>query len=112
MALANYTGLQDAVAAWLARADLTANIPDFITLCHNKLMRTLRVREMETINSAFTIGAETVAVPTDWLETRKIYVTSSTPRYDLQYVSPDKIVEWNANADTGPPRFFTTVGGK
>jgi len=111
MALATYSDLETAVAAWLARADLTTNIPDFIALCHNKLMRVLRVREMENINSSFTIGAETVAVPTDWLETRKIYVTSSKPRYDLQYVSPDKSVEWNSTADSGPPRFFTVVGG-
>src|SRR5690242_9058390 len=111
MALANYSDLETAVAAWLARSDLTSNIPDFIRLCHNKLMRVLRVREMETINSAFTINAETVAVPTDWLETRKIYVTSSSPRVDLQYISPDKIVEWNAPASSGTPRFFTVIGG-
>jgi len=112
MALANYANLKTAVGTWLSRSDQTANIPDFIALCHHKLMRVLRVREMETINSAFTIAAETVAVPTDWLETRKIYVTSSSPRYDLQYVSPDKIVEWNADAGTGVPRFFTVVGGE
>lgn len=111
MALATYSDLETAVAAWLARSDLTTNIPDFIRLCHNKLMRVLRVREMETINAAFTINAETVAVPTDWLETRKIYVTSSSPRVDLQYISPDKIVEWNAPASSGTPRFYTVVGG-
>ena len=111
MALATYSDLKTAVATWLARSDLTSQIPDFITICHDKLMRTLRVREMETMNTSFTIGAETVAVPTDWLETRKIYVTSSNPRYDLQYISPDKIVEWNASAATGVPKFFTVVGG-
>ena len=112
MALATYSDLKTAVATWLSRADLTSQIPDFITLCHNKLMRVLRVREMETINSTFTVGAETADVPSDWLETRKIYVTSSSPRRDLQYVSPDKIVEYNADAATGAPRFFTVVGGK
>lgn len=112
MALGTYSDLKSAVATWLSRADLTTQIPDFITLCHNKLMRELRVREMETIDSAFSINAETVDVPTRWLETRKIYVTSSSPRYDLQYVSPDKIVEWNPSASSGPPKFFTVVGGK
>lgn len=112
MALATYSDLKTAVATWLSRADLTSNIPDFITLAHNKLMRVLRVREMETIDTAFSINAETVSVPALWLETRKIYVTSSSPRYDLQYVSPDKIVEWNKDAGTGVPRFFTVVGGK
>ena len=112
MALATYSDLKTAVATWLSRGDQTVNIPDFIALAHHKLMRVLRVREMETINSAFTVAAETADVPTDWLETRKIYVTSSSPRYDLQYVSPDKIVEYNADAATGAPRFFTVVGGK
>lgn len=112
MALATYSDLKSSVATWLSRADLTTQIPDFIALCHNKLMRVLRVREMETINTSFTVGAETSDVPTDWLETRKIYVTAGGGRYDLQYVSADKIVEFNPSASTAPPKFFTVVGGK
>ena len=32
MAITNYTQLQSSIASWLLRDDLTAVIPDFITL--------------------------------------------------------------------------------
>lgn len=44
-----YGGLQTAVGDWLARADLTSNIPDFITLFEAEANRTLRTHQMETV---------------------------------------------------------------
>jgi len=44
-----YSGLQTAVGDWLARSDLSSNIPDFITLFEAEANRTLRTRQMETI---------------------------------------------------------------
>ena len=111
MALATYANLKTAIGTWLSRVDQTSNIPDFITLCHDKLMRTLRTREMETIDAALSIGAESVNIPSLWLETRTIYVTSSSPRVQLQYISSEKMVEWFADGSTGIPKFFTVVGG-
>lgn len=111
MALANYANLKTAVATWLSRADQTSNIPDFITLAHDKLMRTLRTREMETIDTALSISAETVAVPATWLETRFIYITSTNPRYQLQFKTPEQLIEGNSDAATGIPKYFSVVGG-
>ena len=44
-----YSGLQTAIADWMARADLTSNTPDFITLFETEANRTLRTRQMETV---------------------------------------------------------------
>ena len=44
-----YNSLQTAVGDWLARGDLTTNIPDFITLFEAEANRTLRTRQMETV---------------------------------------------------------------
>jgi hypothetical protein len=37
MGITNYSELQTAVAKWLHRTDLTAQLPDFITIAENKL---------------------------------------------------------------------------
>ena len=44
MAFTTYSDLKTSVANYLNREDLTAVIPDFITLTHNRLNRDLRVR--------------------------------------------------------------------
>ena len=104
MALATYANLKAAVAAWLSRADQTTNIVDFITLAHDKLMRTLRTREMETIDTAMSISAETNTVPTLWLETRNIVITSTAPRYELAFVTPEQLITKNSSAATSHRR--------
>ena len=48
MALSNYSELQTAVANWLDRDDLTAQIPDFITLAEAFMSDDLRLRSMIT----------------------------------------------------------------
>ena len=42
-----YSALQTAVGDWLARPDLSSNIPDFIMLFETEANRTLRTRNME-----------------------------------------------------------------
>lgn len=111
MSFADYGALKTAVATWLGRSDQSTQIVDCITMTHDKLMRVLRTREMETVDAGVTVSAETKALPSTWLETRKIYVTSASPRVDLQYVSFDKLADLNRNNDTGVPRYFTVVGG-
>ena len=46
MAITNYTQLQSSIASWLLRDDLTAVIPDFITLAEAQFNREIRNRKM------------------------------------------------------------------
>ena len=43
MSFTSYSDLQDAIAGYLARSDLTTQIPDFIRLCEVRLRRDLRL---------------------------------------------------------------------
>lgn len=67
MALDTYANLQAAIATWLMRDDLTANIPDFITLCEARISRRIRVREMVT-STTLVAGA----LPTDYIEALRV----------------------------------------
>lgn len=110
MAITTYAELQTAIANWLHRADLTSIIPDFITLGEKKINRRLRVREMETESSVtLSAGTRTASLPTDYMETRRIYLDSS-PIRDLEYVTPNDYWDRYFSTDTGKPVAYTVEG--
>jgi hypothetical protein len=75
MAFTNYTDLKASVADYLARTDLTTQIPDFITLAENRLRRDLRLRQMiKVVTTATAAGDSTVALPNDFLEMRYMHI--------------------------------------
>lgn len=67
MALDTYAGLKASVAAWLMRDDLTAAIPDFISLAESDMNSRLRLRSMLK-RATTTIGGDGYeTLPTDFL---------------------------------------------
>lgn len=111
MAIATYSDLQSSVASWLNRSDLTALIPDFITLAENKLNGDLEnVRSMETKTTLTTTnGVATVALPTDLLEMKRLTLVGSYS-IPMKYLSPDELVADYSDNQTGKPVVFTVSG--
>jgi hypothetical protein len=75
MSITTYSELQDSVAGWMHRTDLTFYIPDFITLAEAKFNRKLRVRQQETDFTGTPTSYE-IAIPSDFLSFRKLWRTS------------------------------------
>lgn len=111
MALSNFTELKAAVATWLARSDLTSDIPDFILEAEEDFNNTLRVLQMET-RANFSITGEYVTVPNDFLEFRSGYIDGS-PRRPMAYLSPDLQTGANgpSNPRSGGKVYFSMAGG-
>lgn len=87
MAFSDYAGLKAAVADYLNRTDLTAQIPDFIGLAEVWMMRKLRLRLLEadaTISLAG--GARTSSLPTDYREPLNLWWNSDVDRRPLRFV--------------------------
>jgi hypothetical protein len=103
MTIATYADLQTAVAGWLHRADLTSNIPDFVTLADNRISNDLRVRQMET-TQASTIASGVISVPTNYIELRDAYISSTTPYSNLDRKNANWIYDhYPYRASTGLP---------
>ena len=102
MALSTYTELKAAVASWLARADLTSTIPDFITLAEAKLNRTLRTRQME--QRSYATAAEYMALPTNFWEMRSIQI-NGTPQYTLEQRAPFEMDALDDGVSGRPSRY-------
>ena len=105
MSFSTYDDLKSQIASWLARDDLTDNIPDFITLFEATAARRLRVRLMEEVTT-LTPSSGVVALPSDYLQWRSVTWTGD-PVTDLSYVHPSLLPPDEA----GVPRCFTIQGG-
>jgi hypothetical protein len=107
MALATYTDLQTQIANFLARDDLTAYIPDFITLFECAAARKLKVRLQES-TTTLTPTSGVATLPTDYLGYRRVTWTG-TPIHELNYVAPP-IYSNDLNVTAGIPINFTIEG--
>ena len=112
MSLATYSDLKTTVANYLARTDLTTQIPDFIRFAELRLRRELRIRQMlKSVTTTTTGGDPTVALPSDFLETRDFYV-STNPIQPLTYASP-AIFSRNTNTtQSGKPLNYTILASE
>ena len=109
MSFTSYADLQTAIAGYLARSDLTTQIPDFIRLAETRLRRDLRIRQMlKSVTTATVAADSTVELPSDFLEVRD-FVIVGNPVQPLNYYSPSA---FNRNARTwesGKPLDYTVL---
>ena len=106
MAIATYTDLQTSIANFLARSDLTAQIPDFIALAEATMSRELETRSQEKRATANTVsGNEYLSLPTDLREVREVKLNTA-PLTVLRYYSPVALDEQYASEGGGKPKGY------
>ena len=109
MAITTYAGLQTTVANYLARTDLTSQIPDFIRLAETRLRRELRIRQMlKSATTQTTGGDATVALPSDFLEVRDLIVVANPVR-PISYMSPSVFSRNARVTESGYPIDYTIL---
>jgi hypothetical protein len=102
-----YDGLKASVADWLNRADLTAQIPDFIALAEARFNRDLRLNSMLQRDTTVATS-DYVALPLDWLEHVSIAVVNDGTVYKpLTYVSNEEFNRLRLQNLTGTFRYYT-----
>src|SRR5690348_14504070 len=105
-----YSGLQNSLASWLHRSDLTATIPDLITLADNRINNDLRHRAMET-SQASTIASGVIAVPSNYIELKDAYISSTSPYVNLDRKTANWIYDKYPNrVSDNTPRFIAREG--
>jgi hypothetical protein len=109
MTIATYSDLQAAVGSWIARSDLSSNIPDFIALFESVANRRLRLRRQES-TATLAPSAGVAALPADYLAWRRLTWTGQFPR-ELEYVHPSYLHALYPTRPAGAPRLFTIEGG-
>lgn len=112
MAISNYSELKTSIANFLARTDLTDQIPNFILLAEARLSRDLETRGQEKrAQSALTTGDEFLTLPTDMREVRFIKLLTS-PSTVLEYKSPHVLDSEFSGNTNGKPMAYSIVGSE
>lgn len=107
-----YSDLQDTIASYLARSDLTDQIPVFIKFAEIRLRRELRMRQMLTSTTISTTASDnTVSIPSDFLQARDFYVTGN-PNQSMEYVAPNVMSRSERSTYVGKPTLYTILGSE
>jgi hypothetical protein len=107
-----YATLQTAVANWIDRDDLTDRIPEFISLAEARFNRTLRLRSMETKQTASTTAAQrNYNLPTNYIQMRNFQVNTD-PITTLSYVTPEIYDRLWGGSTSGTPKFYTILANE
>lgn len=119
MAISNYTELRDAASNWLGgRTDLSARIPEFITLCEAKLNRLLFVPQMETRSTTSVDTTddepEFISLPTDFQTMRRVRLSGVTGKPRLQFMTQTQLDDYRYSIDnvSDQPVYFTIMGSE
>ena len=112
MALSTYAELKTSIGDWLNRSDLSATIPDFISLAEAQIERTLRTRQM-IVRANASFDQQYGALPSDFLEAKSLKLTSTNPPTPLSFLTIDLLDEQSASyTASGKPKFFGVVGNQ
>jgi hypothetical protein len=104
MALSTYADLQASIAAWLMRDDLTAAIPDFISLAEADMSNRLRLRAMLTTVEVDAAGG---ALPDDCLAVRSVELADYG---HLSFAADAETAQFSNAYRGGDARWFSIDG--
>jgi hypothetical protein len=112
MTITTYATLKTAIADFLNRDDLTSVVPTFIALAEADIQRKVRHWRMETRSTA-QLDTQFSAIPSDWLETIRFYLTTGeTSRLEL--ISQAEMID-RKEADgnlSGTPAYYAMTGAQ
>lgn len=107
-AIPDYATLKTALADWLDRDDIDTKIPQFVQLAEALFNRELRTGDMET-TTILTATSETVALPSDYVSMRAIYIEGSPDR-PLRGIAPSALRE-EFDGSSGIPQAYALIAG-
>jgi hypothetical protein len=114
MALNTFTALKASIADFLNRDDLTAVIPDFISLAEAQINRDVRHWKMEARSSGQqSVADEYMQIPADWVETIRLHLTGSGTSV-VNLISRDSMADKRSSAEdvSGTPIYYTHADGQ
>ena len=111
MAITTYAELKSTITDFLNRDDLTAIASDFVTLAESNLARDIRHWRQEKRSTA-EIDTQYSAIPADFLQAVRFYVTSGETR-PLELISQFQLLDRkyrNSNSSNEPAYYAITAG--
>lgn len=105
MAITTYSELKAAIVNWSHRDDVIALVDDFIDLCEAEIWNDLRIRQMEGRSTA-TVSSRYLALPTDYVDIRRLRLISGSLSYDLDPRPPTSL---DIDSSSGIPSSYSVT---
>jgi len=111
VAISTFGELKTAVENWLADTNLTARIPEFITLGEGRIYSDPRLTKLRAFENTtdLTISSSTVSLPDRYIGARRLFIDGS-PRRRVEFFAPEAFHERNLSTQTGAPKMVTIEG--
>lgn len=111
MSLDTYGNLKASVTTWLRRADVSAQVPDFITMAEAQMNRRLRCKSMMA-RATLTISGQLTPAPADFAAPRSLRLVGVNDNATLSWVSDEQMDGLLDGADytSGQPVHYTLEG--
>lgn len=112
--ISTYGELKTALAAWLKpntalpTDETTSRIPEYIALFEAEANRTLRIRHMDSVETALTITNGAATIPTGFREIKSFRLTDY-PYNEVRYLPIDQIEALDPT-NTSLPYYYDIVG--
>lgn len=104
----NYAWIQAQVRDWLHRKDLSAQIPQFITMAESRINRIVHARGMEVeATLPFAVGIGAVRLPVGFGTPLAAWIIDGTCRRDLVGTVPEQLP---GTTEQGEPQFWAISG--
>jgi len=107
-AFTSYANLQQNISDYLARQDLTAQIPMFISLAETRLNRDLRLRQTLQQSTYSMDSGSTVPTPADFLELQDIHLVAN-PIVPLTFQTVSQFYRRSGVQNQGIPVNYTLI---
>ena len=108
----DYTTLQATIASYLARTDLTSEIPEFIRLAEDRLLRDLRIRNLiKVATTATKAGDATVSLPFDFVSMKDLHIQGNPPQ-TVKFLSTSNFFRNAQTSFSGLPNRYTLLGSE
>lgn len=112
MAFTTYSELKTEIANFLARDDLTSQIPSFITLAESRMSRELSSRTQEKRANATTVAGDGfISLPTDLRSIRNVQLNTD-PITILKYHTVEMLGIEYSTSGNGKPRGYSIIGSE
>ena len=112
MAISNYDELVKKIISYGARDDLSVEVDDFILMAetemYNNQDQPLKIRDMETIQTATTSTGRFLALPDNYESMRSTRIDIASGG-EIRYQAPEQMCR---DSFTGRPTFFTVIGNE
>ena len=107
-AFTSYDNLKTNIASYLARTDLTEQIPMFISLAENRLTRDLRLRQMLQQSTYTMASGFNIPTPADFLEMKDLHLQGN-PIIPLTFQTVSQFYRRQGTQNQGQPINYTLV---